>query len=413
MRRALVGMRPDRFEDIIALVALYRPGPMANIPTYCARKLGEEEVEYAPSQDRADPGGRPTASSSTRSRCSRSPRSSPATRWPRPTCCAAPWARRSGPRWTRSAAASSTGAIERGIDKAQAEHDFRCLRQVRRLRLQQVARGALRADHLPDRLSEGELPGRVPRRVDDARHAATPTSSPSSAARRSASASRSWRRRSTGRAAISTSRDGRIFYSLGRHQGRRRAGGRAHRRGPRQQAVPRPRRFRPSASIRASINKRALESLVAAGAFDELEPDRARVHCRRRPRSSASRRAPRTTRLPARATCSAAATTASRCSCRRSSPGCPPNGCSASTTRSASTSRPIRSTSIKRVLQKMRVQSWAEFRRIGAARGDRRAPGRHGDRRGRSAGPGPATDGASSSSPIRPAPMKACSSRKA
>src|SRR5947208_1482063 len=46
MRRALVDMRPDRFEDIIALVALYRPGPMANIPTYCARKHGDEEPEY-------------------------------------------------------------------------------------------------------------------------------------------------------------------------------------------------------------------------------------------------------------------------------------------------------------------------------------------------------------------------------
>src|SRR5205814_4462672 len=46
MRRALVDMRPDRFEDIIALVALYRPGPMANIPTYCARKLGHELTEY-------------------------------------------------------------------------------------------------------------------------------------------------------------------------------------------------------------------------------------------------------------------------------------------------------------------------------------------------------------------------------
>jgi DNA polymerase-3 subunit alpha len=39
-------MRADRFEDIIALVALYRPGPMANIPTYCARKLGQEEPDY-------------------------------------------------------------------------------------------------------------------------------------------------------------------------------------------------------------------------------------------------------------------------------------------------------------------------------------------------------------------------------
>jgi DNA polymerase-3 subunit alpha len=46
MRRALVDMRPDRFEDLIVLVALYRPGPMANIPTYCARKLGRERIEY-------------------------------------------------------------------------------------------------------------------------------------------------------------------------------------------------------------------------------------------------------------------------------------------------------------------------------------------------------------------------------
>jgi DNA polymerase-3 subunit alpha len=46
MRRALLDMRPDRFEDIIALVALYRPGPMANIPTYCARKHGVEKPDY-------------------------------------------------------------------------------------------------------------------------------------------------------------------------------------------------------------------------------------------------------------------------------------------------------------------------------------------------------------------------------
>ncbi|MCG7393909.1 DNA polymerase III subunit alpha [Microvirga sp. ACRRW] len=43
MRKALVEMESDRFEDIIALVALYRPGPMANIPVYCARKLGKDE----------------------------------------------------------------------------------------------------------------------------------------------------------------------------------------------------------------------------------------------------------------------------------------------------------------------------------------------------------------------------------
>ncbi|MEM8855625.1 MAG: DNA polymerase III subunit alpha, partial [Pseudomonadota bacterium] len=46
MRKALVGMKPDRFEDIIALVALYRPGPMDNIPSYNKRKHGLEEPDY-------------------------------------------------------------------------------------------------------------------------------------------------------------------------------------------------------------------------------------------------------------------------------------------------------------------------------------------------------------------------------
>jgi DNA polymerase-3 subunit alpha len=41
MRDVLRQMRPDRLEDLIAAVALYRPGPMANIPAYCQRKHGE------------------------------------------------------------------------------------------------------------------------------------------------------------------------------------------------------------------------------------------------------------------------------------------------------------------------------------------------------------------------------------
>jgi DNA polymerase-3 subunit alpha len=39
-------VRPTEFEDLIALVALYRPGPMAYIPTYAARKNGREAVSY-------------------------------------------------------------------------------------------------------------------------------------------------------------------------------------------------------------------------------------------------------------------------------------------------------------------------------------------------------------------------------
>jgi DNA polymerase III subunit alpha len=45
MRDALRKLKPDRFEDIIAIVALYRPGPMDNIDTYVNRKHGREEIE--------------------------------------------------------------------------------------------------------------------------------------------------------------------------------------------------------------------------------------------------------------------------------------------------------------------------------------------------------------------------------
>ena len=46
MRDALVNMKPNKFDDIIALVALYRPGPMSNIPTYNQCKHGEKKPDY-------------------------------------------------------------------------------------------------------------------------------------------------------------------------------------------------------------------------------------------------------------------------------------------------------------------------------------------------------------------------------
>jgi DNA polymerase III subunit alpha len=46
MRDAVRRLRPDRIEDIIALVALYRPGPMENIPKYIAVKQGLEKPDY-------------------------------------------------------------------------------------------------------------------------------------------------------------------------------------------------------------------------------------------------------------------------------------------------------------------------------------------------------------------------------
>jgi len=46
MRRTLAAVKPTTFEDIIALVSLYRPGPMDNIPLFGARKNGREAIEY-------------------------------------------------------------------------------------------------------------------------------------------------------------------------------------------------------------------------------------------------------------------------------------------------------------------------------------------------------------------------------
>jgi len=46
MRDLIRRARPDRFEDVIALVALYRPGPMDLIPDFIARKHGEQRVDY-------------------------------------------------------------------------------------------------------------------------------------------------------------------------------------------------------------------------------------------------------------------------------------------------------------------------------------------------------------------------------
>ena len=46
MRRTLKAVKPTNFGDIIALVSLYRPGPMDNIPLFGKRKAGEVEIEY-------------------------------------------------------------------------------------------------------------------------------------------------------------------------------------------------------------------------------------------------------------------------------------------------------------------------------------------------------------------------------
>ena len=124
MRESLKRLKPDRFEDIIAMVALYRPGPMDNIPTYINRKHGEEPVdclhrllERHPQRDLRRhhlPGaGHPDRPGDGR-----------LLRSGKPTCCAARWARRTRRKWRAQQARFVEGAVENGVKKDDAVYIF-------------------------------------------------------------------------------------------------------------------------------------------------------------------------------------------------------------------------------------------------------------------------------------------------
>ena len=195
MRRALVDMRPDRFEDIIALVALYRPGPMANIPTYCARKHGDEEPEYL------HPMLEPILKETFGVIIYQEQVMQIAQVMAGYSLGEADLLRRAMGKKIRTEMEKQrerfvSGAIEHGISARPGRHHLRTAGKIRRLRLQQEPCRGLRAGVLSHRLHEGALPGRVPGGVDDARHEQHRQALASFAPRRSGSASRSRRPRS-------------------------------------------------------------------------------------------------------------------------------------------------------------------------------------------------------------------------
>ena len=168
MRRALVDMRPDRFEDIIALVALYRPGPMANIPTYCARKHGDEEPEYL------HPMLEPILKETFGVIIYQEQVMQIAQVMAGYSLGEADLLRRAMGKKIRSEMEKQRAGFvgrcgqERRAEGAGRNH-LRTAREIRRLRLQQEPRRGLRAGVVSHRLHEGALPGRIPGGVDDAR----------------------------------------------------------------------------------------------------------------------------------------------------------------------------------------------------------------------------------------------------
>ena len=117
MRDLIKKVRPDHINDLVALVALYRPGPMDSIPKYIACKHRREKPDYL--HPMLEPILSETFGVMTyQEDVMRLRANSPATRWARPIFCAAPWARRSPPRWRSSA------RIPQGRDRAACPTDI-------------------------------------------------------------------------------------------------------------------------------------------------------------------------------------------------------------------------------------------------------------------------------------------------
>ena len=160
MRDALRQVKPTEFEDLIALVALYRPGPMQYIPTYAARKNGREPVRFIDERLEAITGTHlrdldlPGAVHADREAAGRL--------HPRRGRDAAPRDRQEDPRADGLAQGEVPRRLRRerrhpgGREAALEGHGV-----VAGLLLQQGARRLLRADRLPHRLAEGEPPVRV------------------------------------------------------------------------------------------------------------------------------------------------------------------------------------------------------------------------------------------------------------
>ena len=244
MRRALVDMRPDRFEDLIVLVALYRPGPMANIPTYCARKLGHERTDYL------HPKLQPILQATYGIITYQEQVQQIARDLAGYSLGKADILRRAMGKKDRKEMASQrdsfiSGAVERGIGRADAEVIFDACAKFAEYGFNKSHSAPLCAFDLSDRLHEGELPGRVLGGVDDAGNGQYRQ------ARRIPRRGRT--ARAEGRAAVDQPLRSRVRRRRQYHPRRacrvarrRPPGGREHDRCARRSPVRRPRRFRPA-----------------------------------------------------------------------------------------------------------------------------------------------------------------------
>ena len=360
MRRALLDMRPDRFEDIIALVALYRPGPMANIPTYCARKHGTEKPEYI--HPKLEPILRETYGVIVYQEQVMQAAQILAGY----TLGQADLLRRAMGKKIRKEMQAQRkhfvkGATERGIERAHADAIFDLLERFAEYGFNKSHAAAYALVAYQTAYHEGELSGGVHGGVDDARHGQH---------RQAVGIPRRGRAaRHQGRAAVGQSLGrgvrGRRQHDLlraRRAQRRRPAGGGHHRRGARRKAVRRSDRLRPphqsARGQQAGAGKpRRLRRLRHARAEPGAGARRGRRHACR-PRNARMRPS-----RSGRTTCSAACRTARPSRSPRSSPGSPADKLQREYDAIGFflSGHPL--DEYASLLQKLKVQSWTEFSR--------------------------------------------------
>ena len=165
MRDALRAVKPTEFEDLIALVALYRPGPMGYIPAYAARKNGREAVTYI------DERLKPITGDSYGICIYQEQYMQIAKQLAGFEPAEAETLRRAIGKKIHTLMASLKdkflqGCAENGVTPGGREPALEGHGAVPGLLLQQGARRLLRADRLPHRLAEGEPPLRVHGRAD-------------------------------------------------------------------------------------------------------------------------------------------------------------------------------------------------------------------------------------------------------
>ena len=160
MRRYVKDLKPTEVRDLAAMVALFRPGPMANIPAYIRRKHGEEPVTYL--HESLEPALRDTygifvyQEDIMTAAIAMADYTGPEAD---NLCYAIRKKKESVLR--EHEAKFKAGAKKKGIPRVGGGPGVRRLRALRPLRVQQGPRHLLRADRVPDRLPQGELPGRV------------------------------------------------------------------------------------------------------------------------------------------------------------------------------------------------------------------------------------------------------------